>query len=242
MNWQNTFGNTLAVSLFAALCAGAALSNDSSPTMFASCRGGLALLPSRTMPEFAPNYSAFPAPNTKDLQRASRELFQQVVGVSPSVRVLTNQDKDKAWVLKFIREVRLEYGVVVPEELEHDLKDIESAYQSKGGFLLFAERDGRILGTFAFVPISKSCGEIRKFYLAKDLRGQGIGSQMVQLIVNHAHSNGFDSVQIETNENLAHGFFSKSGFKRIEASSGTEDSLLPENFFMQRPISRPVGE
>src|SRR5688572_27157461 len=115
-------------------------------------------------------------PRLEKLFLASRSVFHRTLGFAPTVRTAVNEDKIA--VAKFVRGVRSEYGVLVPEHLEVDLNDIESSYDSRGGFLLIVEHRGRLIATFGFVPTTPGCGELKKLYVTKRFRGMGLGTQV----------------------------------------------------------------
>jgi putative acetyltransferase len=129
-----------------------------------------------------------------------------------SLRLATNADA--AAVTKFIESVRGEFGLSVDPGAEHDLHDIESAYQKKGGFLYtLRDADGQITGTFGLAPLGNGTAEVRKMYLAAPLRQAGLGGKVLDAIIRNAAASGYTKIYAETHPLMkSQSMFDSAGF------------------------------
>jgi GNAT superfamily N-acetyltransferase len=88
------------------------------------------------------------------------------------------QPADRQAAADVIRTVLAEYGLGwEPTGADRDVLEVESAYQQAGGEFWVVEQAGQIVGTAAYYPIGRSPNavEIRKMYLQRSVRGQGLG-------------------------------------------------------------------
>lgn len=109
-------------------------------------------------------------------------------------------NKDCARVIKLVSDVLSESRL--PFDLsakDADLKDIEIAYIHAGGtFEIIEDEHGRLLGTYGLFPVSDSTCELRKMYLRPEIRGIGLGREVLQRAVGHARRLGFKQIVLET--------------------------------------------
>ena len=172
-----------------------------------------------------------------ELLLSMSEIFRKALGFSPTIRLASNADERR--IFSFLGAIRSEYGVHIPEELEGDLKDIDRYYTSRGGFLLIAERGTRILATFAFARVSEQLGELSKFYIVREFRGLGMGTQMMILSLRYASGLGVRMVQGTTVKRFSgQRLMSKTGFNVAEKDAQRAYKFLVKDaFLMQRQIS-----
>ena len=147
----------------------------------------------------------------------------------PRLRPATNADCDSVRSLVFT--VLAEYGLKPdPASTDADLKDIEQSYLSRGGvFYVLETKDGSIIGSYGLYPIA-DCGlriadlnadaqpaacELRKMYLHRDYRGQGLGKRLLEHALAEARRLGFKTVTLETASVLKEAIrlYERYGFK-----------------------------
>ncbi|RIK39804.1 MAG: hypothetical protein DCC58_14770 [Chloroflexi bacterium] len=84
--------------------------------------------------------------------------------------------------------------------------------------VLIAELDGRIVGKLELFIARKSVhgrfGMIRRFAVVEDLRGQGIGKQMLAAAYEHARAAGcsFVELSVDITNPEAHAFYRREGW------------------------------
>jgi putative acetyltransferase len=133
----------------------------------------------------------------------------------PRLRPATNADCESVRNLVFT--VLGEYGLKPdPGCTDADLDDIEQSYLARGGvFHVLEEQDGSIIGSYGLYPTEPSVCELRKMYLHRDYRGQGLGRHLLEDALSHAKELGFRRVTLETASVLkeAIALYERYGFK-----------------------------
>lgn len=116
----------------------------------------------------------------------------------PKLRSATNADREQ--VKDLVYTVLAEYGLKHdPDTTDADLKDIEQSYLARGGaFRVLEPEGGAIIGAYGLYPMGERSCELRKMYLRKDYRGQGLGRRLLDDALAEARKLGFKSVVLET--------------------------------------------
>lgn len=106
----------------------------------------------------------------------------------------------------------------VEEYDEKVLKNCKEEIIDKGGYIFFALYDTKVVGTMALIPREKCIYELNKMAVKKDLRGNGIGHQLIQFIIDYSVKNNFESVILYSNTILKNSIhlYNKFGFKEID--------------------------
>ena len=122
-----------------------------------------------------------------------------------------------------------EYFVLEASDREQ-LEELEASILGKGGQIVVAETDGRVVGTGAILPPhhdpddGRKWLEIVKMAARRDLRGQGIGQAVMDALIVQARAMKADAIWLETNADLtaAVRLYERSGFRHLGA-----DELWP---------------
>lgn len=101
------------------------------------------------------------------------------------------------------------------------LQAFDQIAASANEWLYVAELEKRIIGTFKLSALTVMTGGgtkllvIQSVQTASDLRGQGIGTRMVEFVVDLAKREGMGSVQLMSNSARtdAHRFYQRLGFE-----------------------------
>ncbi|HUF03622.1 MAG TPA: GNAT family N-acetyltransferase [Aridibacter sp.] len=129
-------------------------------------------------------------------------------------REATNLDCER--VREIVFGILKEYGLSPdPEGIDRDLEDIEESYLRRGGaFDVLVDEKGAIVGTVGLYPINNSTVELRKMYFLKEIRGKGLGKEMLARMVERARDLGFERITLETASVLkeAIGLYTSFGF------------------------------
>ena len=98
------------------------------------------------------------------------------------------------------------------------LKNCKKEIINKGGQIFFALNDTNVVGTMALIPRGKGVYELNKMAVRKDLRGKGIGNQLIKFIVDYSKDKGFNSLILYSNTVLKNSIhlYNKFGFKEID--------------------------
>ena len=136
------------------------------------------------------------------------------------VIILPFQPENQAEVKNLILAGLAEHWGTIDPSKNPDLNDICSTYAN--AIFLVAWLQDRIIGTGALVPKSNNTAEVVRMSVAVDMRRQGIASQILQRLCDHARSNGYQHIVLETTETW-HGvieFYKRSGFQITHTLNG----------------------
>jgi GNAT superfamily N-acetyltransferase len=127
--------------------------------------------------------------------------------------------EDAPAVREIVRGVLAEYGLPPdPGGIDRDLEDIDAFYLSRGGgFLVAVAADGTIVGSCGVLPLDATTWELRKMYLRQDVRGRGLGKQLLAQALDLVRSRGGKRVELETASVLveAIGLYTAAGFRQL---------------------------
>jgi GNAT superfamily N-acetyltransferase len=109
-----------------------------------------------------------------------------------------------------------------PEIFGKYLRAFERIASSPDQTLYVAERDGQVVGTFQTMVVTSLIGRgsssmiIEAVQTRGDMRGQGIGAQMIEFAIAEAKRRGLRLVQLTSNASRtdAHRFYDRLGFKQ----------------------------
>jgi putative acetyltransferase len=115
-----------------------------------------------------------------------------------TIRSVTNDDC--AEVINLVSSVLAEFHLPFePESKDADLADIEGMYIKSGGvFEVLQDNRGRLLGTYGLFPLNDMTCELRKMYFLPEIRGLGLGREILTRAVSHARRLGFKVIVLET--------------------------------------------
>lgn len=137
------------------------------------------------------------------------------------------QLNDNQQIAKVIREVLIEFGV--PKVgTAHEDKTLDMMFQTYNKsksryFVIFHNKS--ILGGAGIMQLQNSeeniC-ELQKMYFSADVRGKGLGEQMMNVCLKKAKEFGFDKCYLETLPYMegARKLYKKVGFKSLDAPLG----------------------
>ena len=140
------------------------------------------------------------------------------------LRAATNRDLGR--IRKIVYTILEEYGFQSdPTGTDADLNDVEASYFRPGGaFDVIEDQAGAVVGTMGLLPLRDGVVELRKMYLVKELRGQGVGRKMMEHTLTRAKELGFRRIELETASVLveAIAMYKRFGFQPIEQANLTD--------------------
>jgi putative acetyltransferase len=135
-----------------------------------------------------------------------------------TLRPASNEDRNDIEELVF--GVLSEYGLKSdPDNIDSDLSNIQHEYLDTGGaFEVLIDEDKKIVGSVGLYRINPTTCEIRKMYLAANLRGQGLGRRLLGHVLSKAKELGYSRVELETASVLkeAIALYEHYGFRRFD--------------------------
>lgn len=104
-----------------------------------------------------------------------------------------------------------------PEGSHADLRQIPSIYQSTGGQFWLLLDANVLIGTIALKALTPEVAEIKRLQLLEEYQGRGFGTQLFSIAMQHAGSQGFASVRLDSNRENgpALSLYEKFGFQEI---------------------------
>ena len=134
------------------------------------------------------------------------------------IRTATNHDKER--IVGLVAGVLSEYGLQFdPYSTDADLNDIEANYLARGGiFEVIEDQEGKLVGTVGLYALDETNCELRKMYLAPEVRGLGLGRYILERTIDRARRSGFQSVTLDTAGVLKEAIrlYTRFGFTVIE--------------------------
>ncbi len=135
--------------------------------------------------------------------------------------------KDNAAVAVVIRNVLVEHNVpkVGTAYADASLDRMYETYNRPRAIYFVIEKEGRIVGGAGIAQLdngSESICELQKMYFLPELRGLGIGSQMMVKCLDAAKELGYEQCYLETVNFMkaAQKLYVRSGFEYLEGPLG----------------------
>ena len=132
-----------------------------------------------------------------------------------NIRAAKSTDAER--IKRLVFSVLEEYGLQPdPECTDRDLDDIDNIYHGNGGFFGVAEHEGRMVATLGICRMDAVTCELRKMYLHTELRGKGLGKELLDYSLAKARKLQFQRVVLETATPLveAIALYRKYGFRK----------------------------
>jgi putative acetyltransferase len=156
---------------------------------------------------------------TRALERARRRAEYAIAPISP---------RDREAVARLIRTVMPEFGASGGgfAILDPEVDDMFGAYQaSERAAYWVVTHDGRVVGGGGFARLAggddATC-ELRKMYFLSEVRGLGIGQELLEKCLQGACEAGFERMYLETLGAMtqARALYERNGFVRLEGPLG----------------------
>ncbi len=124
------------------------------------------------------------------------------------------------------KEIFLSYAKAINidlyfQDFDTELAGLPGDYAPPKGALLLAWVDANLAGCCALRPIDSSdyanAAEMKRLYVRPEFRGLGLGRQLAETILENARMNGYNSVLLDTLDNMgiARAMYQDLGFREI---------------------------
>lgn len=135
-------------------------------------------------------------------------------------------DGDAEGIISLVDRCFSEYeGVYLDVDGEEPiLNTFGSGFEAMGGQSWVIERAGDIQACVGWSPVGEGV-ELKKLYLDRNLRGQGLANSMLDLVLDAAHRHEAGHVELwsDTKFTRAHRFYEKNGFERTQEMRALND-------------------
>ena len=149
------------------------------------------------------------------------------------IRPATNADCTR--VMALVSAVLAEFQLPFePESKDADLKDIESSYLEAGGiFEVIEDAHGKLLGTYGLFPLNDQQCELRKMYFLPEIRGLGLGKQVLDRAIEHARRLGFTAIVLETISVLKRAIYLYTRFGFVPAKMDHPNARVDQKYILE---------
>ena len=141
------------------------------------------------------------------------------------IRPVNPEDNQK--VKSLVQSVLVELGVPkVGTAYEDDsLDDMHAEYNQPRKEYFVVDDGGRIIGAAGIAPLASYEGsicELQKMYFLPEVRGKGVGAEMMKKCLDFAREQGYEKCYIETMPYMeqARKLYLRSGFEELEGPLG----------------------
>jgi ribosomal protein S18 acetylase RimI-like enzyme len=135
------------------------------------------------------------------------------------IKVESFQNKYQNSVIKHIKKVLgSECGFEVNREKTPDLWSIDKIYKKSGGNFWVALSNDAVIGTMALKNIGNKRGLLKRLYIQKKYRGQGVASNLLNTLLTFAKKQNFETIYLGTAKKMitANKFYQKHNFEMIQ--------------------------
>lgn len=119
--------------------------------------------------------------------------------------------------------------------------NIPNFYQQGNGNFWVALDADKVIGTIAAIDIGNKSLALRKMFVDINYRGCGIGTKLVDTLINWAEKRKISEIYLGTIDKfrLAHKFYEKNGFVRVNKSElpNIFPIMLSDNIFYCLTVS-----
>jgi len=134
------------------------------------------------------------------------------------MKIETYQEKYKSQIIDLILHIQNEESKIsLTLNEQPDLNDIYSSYQKNGGEFWTAVENDSVVGTIALMYKGVGNCVLKKFFVKKEYRGQGIGYRLYCRLIEFAKKNHINTIILDTPSVAvdSHRFYERAGFVKI---------------------------
>jgi putative acetyltransferase len=132
--------------------------------------------------------------------------------------------EDVPGLVRLVRQVQDEFGIVPDSLLDADLENPLFSYEA----VWVARRDGEVVGSVGLRRDSQDAYYLKRMYLLPELRGRGLGRALLAAALDHARASGARRVDLDTSPSMpdAQRLYERAGFRRTgtRTESGDRDT------------------
>lgn len=164
-----------------------------------------------------------------------------------SLRIRNIEKEDNARIAEIIRLVMTEfeavgYGFSINDS---EVDDMYAAYAPERAAFYVVELGGKIQGCGGFGPLQgadEDTCELRKMYFMSELRGLGVGTQLLNLCLEEATRAGYKKCYLETMDNMqqARRLYGRHGFKYLDQPMGNTGHTSCGTWMVRKLEAGPV--
>jgi GNAT superfamily N-acetyltransferase len=110
-----------------------------------------------------------------------------------------------------------EFGFEPDPAFDGDLDEPAVSYAA----LWVAMQGDDVVGSVALRELGEGAVELKRMYLRPDVRGHGLGKQLLAVALDWARAHGMQAVRLDTSERMvaAQRLYEAHGFRRVQGSA-----------------------
>jgi len=146
--------------------------------------------------------------------------------------------RDNPYIARVIYKVMSEFQLNVPGSSlqDEEVKAMYEAYSGESDLYLVVSRGDEILGGAGISRLDgseESVCELKKMYLLPEIRGLGMGEELLQSCLEAARGAGFEMCYLETIREMttARSLYKKFGFEPLETPMGNTGHFRCDRWF-----------
>jgi len=134
------------------------------------------------------------------------------------MEIVVYEDKFKNGVVELVNNIQENEFGSHSVSGRPDLKNIPEFYQKNNGNFWVALEGKEVVGAIGLSDFHNGFGELRRFYVKKDLRRQGVGKKLFDILMQFAKEKNYKTIFLATHSDPNHipanNFYLKNGFER----------------------------
>jgi GNAT superfamily N-acetyltransferase len=125
------------------------------------------------------------------------------------------------------------------QALDEELARLSTSYGGANGKTLLAKHNGSVVGCVAYRRLSPGICEMKRLFVPEQHQGRGLGRRLCQAIVDHAASDGFSLMRLDTGHlfHEAKRLYHSAGFAPCAPYNAYPERLMAFIVFMERPLT-----
>jgi ribosomal protein S18 acetylase RimI-like enzyme len=141
--------------------------------------------------------------------------------------------------LRLLREAAVEARALYPELFEPDTPWPGNDPTPSGGAYMVAYIDGNAVACGALRPLADGAAEVRRMYVSRHARRQGVARSMMEALEHRAREAGYLWLRLETGHKQAPAIalYASMGFRRIAAFGPYVED--PTSVCFEKPLPAP---
>ena len=150
-------------------------------------------------------------------------------------------DDDAEGLIALIGGCFAEYdGCVLDlDELDRPLLAIASTFAAEGGEVWVAEQEGRIVACGGYADVGGGLFELKRLYVDKSARRQGLASRLLELVEKTARAKGGKAIDLWSDTRFveAHAFYERHGYSRLPETRDLNDPSNTTEYHFVKELS-----
>ncbi len=125
-----------------------------------------------------------------------------------------------------------------PERYDPVLADLPRIHARPGGGILLARLGGAPAGCVMWLPMAPGVAEVKRLFVTAEARGAGVGSGLVERMLEQARADGYAEMRLETARFLtsAQKLYAGNGFVTSDHASELPPAARSVALYMRRTL------